>query len=226
MSNKPSRFVTLKENNDGKDIHVGELDGYQADQMSEDTLVFLSQTNHDGIKDLISRPTWFFLKIVLGIDTFLDENNDGQDDNVSQMLVRPANKCTHAIPIISPSYRSRTLCVKELNTFMTRKKENDGIQIHPIIWNCQGVDGYCEELKSCVWTQARSLDPPTFLTEELWPRLLKIFNKPMRDTETLENHLSEYLDSIRGKHDVPASFAKFRKNRKFIEELKHAPKDI
>ena len=79
------------------------------------------------------------------------DDEDAQGD-VASAIAKPAYQCTHAIIIITPSFRSREYPVRELNTFMERTVDpNDPFESTVILWNVderrdQGVRACCEAI--------------------------------------------------------------------------------
>ena len=190
----PPPSEILLQNTDGSQSRVGVLSGHQHPQNQPDDLnppfdVFLSQSNRDKARDNISAPTYWFLTEKLQIRTFLDlwDNDPGMSNEA--MLFQAAHQCSYALVVLSPSFRRRPFCVKELNTFMKRWWEDNprtssAIRVIPILWNLTDTTGYCPALGELSWVSSSPGEgAATFLTETLWPDLArKVFKMQGHET--------------------------------------------
>jgi len=130
---------TLLLNRAGWEEDVGELTHRQIPApsvsfpRSPTYYVFLSHTGRDGVKEDIARPTHWFLQNVLNIDAFLDDEDAIWSDGKMRALIEHAYRCTHALVILSPSFRQQRYCIMELNTFMSRSD----VHVMPALWGYQ-----------------------------------------------------------------------------------------
>lgn len=149
---------------------------------TSDCKIFLSCTQSDKTKELIARPTHWFLTNILGISTFLDEQDDPNRGRPNdQILAENAYGCAYAIAILSPNYRLRRDCVRELNTFQRRLCEAEAMLFRaiPVLWKIGNTAGYSSFWDSQSWINNAEINdsPVQFLTQELWPRLLTLLRE-------------------------------------------------
>ena len=138
MDNNTVNTLLLRPDNTPEDVGELTLDSVdnpsQEWPMSTDRFsIFVSHTGQDGAKEEIARPTHWLLTKKLGAEAFLDDENATPGDGTVKVLIEPAYKCSHAVVIISPSFRKRRCCVQELNTFMARRRRGDGICVIPVL---------------------------------------------------------------------------------------------
>lgn len=181
--------------------------------------IFLSLTGRDDVRNTLVRPTRWFLEQELKVTAFLDEQNLAGGQSIPDVLANEASNCSHAIVFISPNYRKRRFCVLELNTFMERKRNQDGIQILPVLWDVDTMAGYHSELHKTVWISNSSrLDEINFLIRILWPGILRFLARNPRSTDRLEQDLCSYVKSARGDQLIPVTLELFyRKNYQLYE---------
>ena len=198
----------------GKEEDVGDLLPENL-PISSTPLVFLSCTDRDAVKGEIARPTHWFLTSILEVEAFLDEYDTEAGSPVVEALVRPANTCTHALVILSPSFRKREFCVRELNTFMARLRSKDGISIIPALWLTENVEGYHRDVDKLIWVgDKETRDPATYMVHTLWPVLVRQLGGTEIGTELLEKRLVQYVQSQRGLTcSIPSSLERFARNR-------------
>ena len=154
--------------------------------------------NEQGIKELIARPTHWFVKSVLELEAFLDDED--AEGFVHSAIAKPAYQCTHAVIIITPSFRNRKYPVLELNTFMERTVDpNDPFEPTIIFWNIEdeAIREFAPVLNQYIFKKS-SRDQTTvgdFLVSRLWPYLTKrlrgLGNEMTR--QQLEGKLAEYV---------------------------------
>ena len=190
------------------DVDVGDLraaSNITPPGISSTTKVFSSQTLSDNTKSEIARPTWWFVSKKLGLDAFIDERDIECGDDIPEELLRNAYECTHAICFLSPNYRTRKTCVRELNTFMKRKNvEKDGLEVIPVLWKIEDTKGYCRDLGKIKYIRFDSAAGLVqFLTNVLWPQLEKRLNGTHRSRQAYKDILVEYVETHRGKHETP-----------------------
>lgn len=175
-------------------------------------LVFLSHTGRDGVKEEICRPThWFLTHKVFGNNNgnqgqvFFDDASMPAGQEKTLCLLQQAHRCTHAVVILSPSFRYRKYCVMEINTFMVRRfvKRNDNLTVIPVLWNLDQAHGYAPAVQELGWIASRGLrDPADFMVEVLWPFLMKQFAKGATSESTYKAWLVDYVTSHRGRGRV------------------------
>ena len=224
----PPSYETLLQNTDGSQSRVGVLSGRHHPQNQPDDLnppfdVFLSQSNRDKARDNISAPTYWFLTEKLQIRTFLDlwDNDPGMTNEA--MLFQAAHQCSYALVVLSPSFRRRPFCVKELNTFMKRWWEDNprtssAIRVIPILWNLTDTTGYCPALGELSWVSSSPGEgAATFLTETLWPDLArKVFKMQGHETYAasyFEDCLLEYIEKHLDEGDLPTNLRDFHRRK-------------
>jgi hypothetical protein len=181
---------------DGDDESVGELEvddlatpPEEEWPMSKESYVFISHTGKDNVKELIARPVHFFLEKVVKVKAFLDDGSIRAGTDKTEVLAAAAYRCTHALVVFSPSYRSRRFCVKELNTFMKRHSQRDGIRIIPTLWGVSDLNDYHADVSELAWVACTSTSIVDFLVQFLWPELLNVFDRAALDKQVLEGHL-------------------------------------
>ena len=129
-------------------------------------------------RECIARPTHWFLKKCLEMETFMDDRDMIWGVKIDQSLGELAYGCTDALVILSPNFRRKKYCVSELNTFILRRDIlKDGIVLLPILWKLEELEGYSVAISKSVWVKGGSDDPALFLTETLWPHLTERFKK-------------------------------------------------
>ena len=227
VNEHPWRTKLLLE--DGREEVVEELylEGVEPSPMSSDTNVFLSHTNRDDIKEHIARPTHWFLNNVLGVRAFIDDGDLMPGQDRTQALMEAAHECTIAVVFLSPSFRKRRFCVLELNTFMRRFHEQDGIRVIPAPWHIDNVDGYNSKVDELI----RISQPEEshyvldYLVHFLWPALIKELGLREMETQELEDHLRNYVESLQGgRVSVPTFFNVFaRRNRSRGADMLNIP---
>jgi hypothetical protein len=225
----PTSLWTRRVLPNGDDKSVGEL---QVDDletppeeewpMSKEPYVFISHTGRDNVKELIARPVRFFLEKVVKVKAFLDDGSIRAGTNTTEVLAAEAYRCTHALVVFSPSYRTRPFCVKELNTFMKRHSQRDGIRIIPTLWGVSNLNDYHADVSNLAWVACTSTYIVDFLVQFLWPELLNVFDRAALDKQVLEGHLCDYVETIRGgKTVVPQELESFyAQNRRQGQSLK------
>lgn len=187
---------------------------------SQTPFVFFSQTNTDKARELIARPTYWFLQNVLRVEAFLDERDSAMGKDKHEVMLKNAFHCTHAVVILSPTFREREFCVKELNTFMYRMFQlQHDITIIPCLWG--GVKK--EELQTSYAKKVADLirleqdeddnDEADFLIYHLWPKLIKIFPQHApQTTGELEDCLLTFWKTVeQTKGKIPNRFKYFVK---------------
>jgi WD40 repeat protein len=184
----PTSLWTRRLLPDGDDESVGVLDVDDLDTppeeewpMSEEPYVFISHTGKDNVKELVARPVHFFLEKVLKVKAFLDDGSVLAGTDTTEVLAANAYRCTHALVVFSPSYRTRRFCVKELNTFMKRRSKGDGIRIIPTLWGVSNLNDYHSDVSNLAWVACTSTYIVDFLVQTLWPELLKVFEDERRE---------------------------------------------
>lgn len=193
----------------GKTRPVGELAhedvGDPERFMSDTDYVFLSHTGKDGVKDEIARPTYWFLTAVLGVQAFLDEQSPDWGSHITEAVGKAAYRCTHAVVILSPTFREREYCVLELNTFMRRWRNKDGIQVLPILHGIRDVKGYHAEVNNLIRKGSQAMQSGAdCMVDDLWPALLRKLKRPAMTKDQLEELLAEYVDKNAGHCQIPA----------------------
>jgi len=210
-----TRRVSLRDNTEED---VGELwldnvaDPRQEWPMSEVPYFFLSHTGRDGVKEEIAHPTYWFLKRILGVEAFLDDSDAIRGNTVMEALVPPSYECTHALVIVSPTFRQRSCCVRELNTFMARWRRRDGIRVIPALWLLNNLDGYHPDVDDLIRIgNGGTRYCVSYLVKNLWPELVRMLGRPAIATELLEEYLVEYVKFHTGTRDIPADLETFAK---------------
>mmetsp|Transcript_27326 Transcript_27326/g.38652 ORF Transcript_27326/g.38652 Transcript_27326/m.38652 type:complete len:158 (-) Transcript_27326:661-1134(-) len=117
---------------------------------SERFYVFVSFRGPDT-REIIARPTYWFLKNKLKVEAFLDDESMGEGEIQDKSLLTAAYKCTHALVLVSPGFRESDDCVKELNTFMYRHTNKNNITIIPALWGITNLKGYVNAFQTIVW---------------------------------------------------------------------------
>ena len=136
--------------------------------------VFLSHRGPDT-KEIIVRPTDWFLSKILGINSFFDDNSEtGMIPSGDQLktLLENAHLCNFALVVLSPGFRESKYCVKELNTLLHRWDLHN-VTLLPALWEISDVDGYASDLNSIIWLKSRTTDPAAYLVDTLWPSLVR-----------------------------------------------------
>lgn len=184
-------------NHDGQEWYVGEL--RETDpingtlpwlrNMNKEKLVFLSHSGQDdesvgNVKLEIAEPTHWFLKKIIGVKAFLDKKDVTIGTDKQEAISKVAYQCTHAIVFLSPAFRTREYCVKELNTFMARRGRGERLKIFPALWRMENLDGYSDEVKEIVWLNGDTSSSVRYIVDYLWPQLAKLFK---RDQEMLSD---------------------------------------
>lgn len=191
----------------GREKNVGVLGASsitQKSSMSAEDDVFISHTGQDkpnNVKELFARPAYWFLKQVIGVNACFDDGPGELEigGEVTEELTRRAYQCTHALVILSPRFRERRMCVKELNTFMRRLQSNDGIRVVLVMWEIDNLEGYHDQLGELVrFPQSKTNNPVEFLVQTLWPELLRLFRQREMQRPELERYLDNYIASLRG----------------------------
>lgn len=90
--------------------------------------------------------TSHFLRRTLDVDVFFDKHDMVAGGNKHFTLMKNAYECTHALVVLSPAYRKSEWCVMELNTFMSRRKKQDGLKLYIKMWNVDNVRSYAPRL--------------------------------------------------------------------------------
>jgi WD40 repeat protein len=176
--------------------------------MSEETYVFISHTGKDNGNELIARTVHFFLKKVVKVKAFLDDGIPTAT-NTTEVLAAAAYRCTHALVVFSPSYRTSRFCVKELNTFMKRFNQRDGISIIPVLCGVSDLNDYHSDVSNIVWVPCMKTNIVDFLVKTLWPILLKVFGRAALNERALEGRLCDYVEQMRGVTVVPQELESF-----------------
>ena len=177
---------------------------------SQEPCFFISQTDRDNVKNEISRPTFWFLKEILGVKVFLDECA-APGLTIEEALTKPAYQCTHALLILTPTFQQREYCVRELNTFMARHRRHDGIRVLPCLWGLRNLDGFHSDVHKLVWIRNESTKYfCNYLVLTLWPKLVLELQRPKMSTKELESHLVRYVELHRdGQYGVPTDLETF-----------------
>jgi hypothetical protein len=167
-------------------------------------------------KEEIARPTYWFLKHYVKLDVFMDDEELPVGADRDLLLLQRAYECTHALILLTPSFRKSGPCVRELNTFMDRWDRRDGIMLIPALWRIDDVAGYCRPLDSIVWLRNRpnAMDAAAYMIDTLWPAILQTipnYNNNMPDFARrssklrLERILAKYVREHRSRHNVPVN---------------------
>lgn len=199
LRNKDTRQAAMN-----TDVDSGQVD-------RDDKFVFISHTGRDRVKDLIAGPTFWFLTNVLKVSAFVDNRSIAAGKVVIEELAEAAQKCTHALIILSPNFRKRKYCVMELNTFMRRHQDEDGICVVPALWKRFDLDDFPDDVRGLAWIQHDPLDEADYITQTLWPNLARRLGcnqKIGQDPYLNEEYLLSYIDCHRS---VPAPLVAFAK---------------
>ena len=218
------RGTTLLQN--GKEIFVGELSLKDVKNpqdkwhMSTTPYIFLSHTGRDGAKKDIIRPTYWFLTEVLKVRAFLDEQNALTGVHKVLALMEPAYTCTHALLILSPSFRTREFCVLELNTFMGRLRRQGKIRVLPALWLMDNLDGYDSKVDDLIrFVNADTRDSVHYMVQFLWPALVEELGLPEMSTKDMKAHLYRYVEEHRGEqHDIPTDLERFARRKRELDD--------
>lgn len=90
----------------------------QQQEKDESVCVFVSHTGQDDSKEQIARPTRWFLETVVGVRAIIDDGDlDAGREKVNELLTK-IYKSSHILIILSPKFRQREFCVREINTAM------------------------------------------------------------------------------------------------------------
>ena len=209
-----------KLNEDGRDVPVGDLAreagvSNPRSKWNVDTepYVFLSHTGKDNVKEEIARPTHWFLTNHCAVKAFLDDSSTQPGMEKSLALLEPAYRCTHALVLLSPTFRSRRYCVQELNTFVSRfQQETDGsFHLIPALWMLSNTRGYADFMHELIWLKdSENAAAGDYMVFSLWPRLRKELGlEPMHEL-ALEEMLVKYENTHRGqKRAIPACLESF-----------------
>ena len=202
--------------------HVGELSlpgvehPHKEWPMDRKALVFLSHTSADDMKEKIARPTYWFLKNKLHINAFLDAEDCSPGEDKKRFVMSYAYRCTHALVIISPHFRSRPYCVMELNTFMTRYRKKDGLQIIPVLFGIDHLKEYHPAVRQLIWIRSgQEMNEAEYMAEVVWPQLCKKF--PVRNAKKIDctQCLCEYVETTRGgANEIPNVLVRFCEKNK------------
>lgn len=205
------------------DRHLGPQD--EEVGVTKPLLVFLSQTEQDEIKSNYSRPTYWFLTKKLNIRAFLDESDTPVGNSIEQTLYDNANACSHALVFLSPTFRQRKYCVKELNTFLFRvDNEDSAFRLLPVLVNLQDTKGYPVMLKAKCWLRLNNgSGSVSSLVNDLWPRLANdVFKGRLTYHLTpskCEKWLAEYIDEAakEGILILPRELSLFRSRQRVLK---------
>jgi len=204
-----SNTLLIMQDNTEKDVGELSLDSIDNPErlwpMSDDPYIFLSHTGRDDVKEEIARPTYWFLTKVLRVKAFLDDLSLSPGEKVMEALLPHAYKCTSALVILSPTFREREFCVRELNTFMARWRRKDGIRVLPALWLMKNVDGYHPDVDGLIWIGNQGTKYCVkYMLQILWPKLVREFDRPEMSRTQLKEHLVEYVKLHRGGiHAIP-----------------------
>lgn len=176
---------------------------WQADE-SLGPKVFLSHRGPEA-KEEIMRPTNWFLREVLQVQSFFDDVTMPPGGSKMLTLLAEAHTCTHALVLLSPLFRYSEYCVMELNTFMKRRRRGN-VRLIPALWQMDTIteEGYAIELNEISWLKPETRDAPTYLINRLWPALLQTLGCSIH--QPLNQILRRYVQENRGmKRDIPSS---------------------
>lgn len=138
---------------------------------------------------------YWFLKHVLGVEAFLDDLDAIGGNTVMEALMPPAYECTHALVILSPTFRQRPCCVRELNTFMARWRRKDGICVIPALWLMDSLDGYHSDVDRLIRIgNGGARDCVNYMLKTLWPKIVRLLDRSQIPMESLEEHLLQYVE--------------------------------
>jgi len=101
--------------------------------------IFLYHTGRDDTKEEIARPTHWFLAEIPHNEAFFDDKDSEWGTKKTEALIPHAYKSTHALVILSHTFRQQEFCVRELKTFMARWRRQDGIKVLPALWLMDNV---------------------------------------------------------------------------------------
>lgn len=158
-----------------------------------------------GIKEELARPTYWFLTEKLGLKVFLDDefSKDGSSrdkwgSELIDFLAKPAYWCTHALVLLTPGFRKRKACCKELNTFMhrhrnQREKKEPNIRVLVALWKMEDTTGYSGDVGRLVFVKYETQFVVYYMLNMLWPRLLESLRKPPISRQDLQSHFLEYV---------------------------------
>ena len=109
----------------------------------------------------------------------------------------------------------------ELNTFMERWTNRDGIKLIPALWGVDCVDDYAEELQGIKWLSQGSYDAAKYMVETLWPHIMSDLNHPMArilKRRQLGQLLVRYvrLNRTRPKGPIPVSLEQYAHTESMI----------
>lgn len=175
---------------------------------------FLSHNGKDA-KEHIARPSHWFLEKILKVKAFMDDAVMAPGEDKMLSLLKPAHQCTHAVVVLSPSFRKSEYCVKELNTFMERHDRRDGIRVIPALWRVDNVEGYAEDLDRIVWLRSNSEtnDAADYLVSILWPAIMRSLGREPYDQPKLERFLTQYVTKHRTHISIPVSLERLAARR-------------
>lgn len=199
-----------------RDVGVLGLEGVERPEetwpTNESAYFFLSHTGRDGVKEELALPTKYFLEQVLGVEkAFLDQQDSILGERITKAIVKPAYKCTHALVLISPRFREQKWCVRELNTFLERKRRED-IEVLLVLWKVENLDGFHPDTDKLVWLRAETHCSPNFMVQFLWPELIRKMGLRKMRSAALERHLVRQIESARGHGIIPPDHETFVKN--------------
>ena len=146
--------------------------------------MFLSHTGRDGAKDILARPTKWFLEEVCKVKAFLDDGDTKWGDDVYDTVGKAAYKCTHALVLLSSSFRTRRYCVLELNSFLhcRRTEGTRSFCLLPALWDTRmentNIGDNRLNLQGIVHIRHDTNNPACYLLETLWPRLVRKLGQP------------------------------------------------
>lgn len=193
---------------DGREKNIGELfDSGEERLFSMDKephpSVFLCHRGPDS-KEEIVRPTAWFLRNVLGVDTFIDEDTVVVGQNVEDTLIAAAYSSTHAVVILSPTFRQSKWCVKELNTLLKRRQQGEAIVL-PALWQMDSLSGYDNYLNEIIPLRVPTSEPADrYLVNYLWPHLIQSLN--LDTSIPTREALNQYIrEQQHGSGSVPVS---------------------
>lgn len=180
-----------------------------AEQQQQRPFVFICHCGRDNSKELFARPVYWLLTQSLGISAFLDDWSIGFGEHKEDAMARALYECNSALVILSPSFRSRQFCVKELNTLMHRQKVDDGVKILPVLWQMDNVKDYNPALANLIYAVGKTSNPVYFLLDTLWPKLIQALGLETRSRKMIEQLLTYISIQSGSGGGVPADFIRF-----------------
>ena len=108
-------------------------------------------------------------------------------------LTNLACSCSHKLVILSPGFWKRKDCVRELNTFMQHLHEQHLFCVLQALWGVDDTNGHNFSLTDLNWLRQGSDSLVNFLTQQLWPTLVKLLGQPkmleQAQNEALQMHM-------------------------------------